>query len=888
MAENNSPIDPLNTPEETKINPPETPSEESIIADLIESVKEEEVASVSQESNTPWIPKEIEIKDVSSLITIIQTKWLDYIRIEPQDEWVEVTYVKDKNESDKILIKYPLYTQILLKIKEISGMSLTETWKVQDWAGNFKSGDKNYKITAKVSPSDFGEKIFFKSIEQAIKKSSGGKVSLWKIFWFLWATLFVSLILMWVFITFVVLNAKTIDDVKFFYSLGINLNNINAFIQQVVTVVFSILLIIETIVSAIILFKFFLTKKVEKKRKTMFLILSILTLIITFSTATLWMIIDKKIKSLPNWQEVAYWNVQVFDNEKLISEKFDKWDALIRDLSNIIGPITLKYDLTLFEKSENDKGLIIEKYLWDFGDGTKAEELNPTTIKSFTEKGTYNVTLMVEARDITGKIIEKKVDDIKTIRIDSIVKVIETTLPNGGKQVEFDASDLKNLGQIEWYFEENPANPVWVWEIFRPSKIFYEEQLIGMKIKNIDSETAGLDKIFTIQGQDSSSSIAWEIFFEQSERRDLEFTFWVKNAINDFGNGFITEFKWTFWEKEVTKKADITKLEESSKTSFTFSDYGSYEIKVTLKDSSWKEKLITKTINITKKLWILEWIKVYNENNKEIEWFRHEKSTREYYLHDLWVPAKIRFDTRLLRTDNPLYTLKEVKWDIGDDGDNDEVGKTLTHEIFSEWNSAIKVTYFFENIRSAKDNITMEERIYIDSKVKDVLLDLQIDMSSEYVPSLVKFDASLSYVRDDNITKFIYDYGDGKVEERDAINLWHLYSEAWDYTVTLTIVTENWKRFSLEKKVILKPKPQTVKISTSMKIAPIGQAIDFNSSESEWQIISYFWDFGDGYTSTDANPSHVYTQKWSYEVLLRVWFINNNFLEDTISIEVTN
>jgi hypothetical protein len=36
------------------------------------------------------------------------------------------------------------------------------------------------------------------------------------------------------------------------------------------------------------------------------------------------MIIDKKIRSLPNWQEMAYGEVQVYDNSKLISEKFDK------------------------------------------------------------------------------------------------------------------------------------------------------------------------------------------------------------------------------------------------------------------------------------------------------------------------------------------------------------------------------------------------------------------------------------------------------------------------------------------------------------------------------------------------------------------------------------
>ena len=45
-------------------------------------------------------------------------------------------------------------------------------------------------------------------------------------------------------VTFVVLNAKTVDDVKFFASLGISLNDINSFLLQVVTIIFSILLTI--------------------------------------------------------------------------------------------------------------------------------------------------------------------------------------------------------------------------------------------------------------------------------------------------------------------------------------------------------------------------------------------------------------------------------------------------------------------------------------------------------------------------------------------------------------------------------------------------------------------------------------------------------------------
>ncbi len=53
-----------------------------------------------------------------------------------------------------------------------------------------------------------------------------------------------------------------------------------------------------------------------------------------------------------------------------------------------------------------------------------------------------------------------------------------------------------------------------------------------------------------------------------------------------------------------------------------------------------------------------------------------------------------------------------------------------------------------------------------------------MDYESNYAPVNVRFDASESYIKNDNIIKFIYDYGDGIVEERDAINPSHLYSKA--------------------------------------------------------------------------------------------------------------
>lgn len=59
-------------------------------------------------------------------------------------------------------------------------------------------------------------------------------------------------------------------------------------------------------------------------------------LFFTFSTATAWLFIDKKISSLPNWQEMSYGQIQIYDNDKLINANFDKQSALIESTASLI------------------------------------------------------------------------------------------------------------------------------------------------------------------------------------------------------------------------------------------------------------------------------------------------------------------------------------------------------------------------------------------------------------------------------------------------------------------------------------------------------------------------------------------------------------------------
>ncbi len=57
------------------------------------------------------------------------------------------------------------------------------------------------------------------------------------------------------------------------------------------------------------------------------------------------------------------------------------------------------------------------------------------------------------------------------------------------------------------------------------------------------------------------------------------------------------------------------------------------------------------------------------------------------------------------------------------------------------------------------------------------------------------------------------------------------------------------------------------------------------SSDPDGTITSYEWDFADGSTSTNANPSHTYTTAGTYNATLAVW--DNDGLSDTDGVTIT-
>ena len=869
--------------------------------DALKSYNEEKQLAQQQEKLST-IEFDILIKSLNDIVDIILKDWHDYVRIEPSEQEVKLTFVKDWVDKDIKYIKYPVYSAIVLQAKSAGKLKLEITTSEQKWTWSISHRWKSYKTAVKTNPHDFGESVFFKINETAatLKNKKKEKLSFTKVLWYLLALLFTSLILWAVFLGFILFSSNSVADLKFFQSFGIDVGQVREFVSGLVNVVFLIIVFIETIFAWVFIFKAILTKKEFKKKKINSIILWISLTILTLATAFAWITLSTKINEL-KWEN--YGRPVIYDNIMLNSDFFsDPREALIDPSGNIIGPVTLKFEIDELLQRVRDNGNTIQWITWVFDDESIRKPANSTDIiREFTQIWSNTITLELEITDIAWEetVIEEEIADFDIL---SNVDVTVRNTKNGWKRYSFDASSLGDQWNIAWYYipdlskreneekqvaiEKALQEPIFEWYVFSPAKAIFEEEIIvWMDILDKESDFPTIDKIFLMSG-DGESDIEWSIGSRPSISDDLQYTLFIEEVENAFAGWFIEEVTWIIGDTRKTITVDPDDLQDSSEYLHEFEEYGDQRVIAVLTDTSGNEKTIETVLDIQKQIKLKSFLSVYNDITDE-ELGSYNENTKEYSIYDLWVPVSLRFDARFVTPTKQVYRLKNIDWDFDGDGNSDETGKIVTRDFEKIWEEEISVTYTFEHRTIDDETITHTDTIYIETVKKDVQLDLQIEKTSNYVPQIVRFDASKSRVNGDDIEKFTYDYWDGTPKEvRDAINPGHKYLEAWTYKVTIEAQTKKWKTYKLTKTLNLLEQPQEIKISSSLKRADAFQDIDFYSDESNGQITSFFWEFWDGATSTTANPRHKFEEPGEYEVKLTWTFANNNIEEDTIQITI--
>ena len=120
----------------------------------------------------------------------------------------------------------------------------------------------------------------------------------------------------------------------------------------------------------------------------------------------------------------------------------------------------------------------------------------------------------------------------------------------------------------------------------------------------------------------------------------------------------------------------------------------------------------------------------------------------------------------------------------------------------------------------------------------------------------------------DSADSYFWDFGDGTTSEEFEPE--HYYYSSGNYTVTLQASFNGFTKST--SKVIQIDGPQYYAcFSTDYTSYEAGESIKFHNC-SQPIADSYFWDFGDGYTSSANEPVHIYDRGGIFTITLHAYY----------------
>ncbi len=212
-------------------------------------------------------------------------------------------------------------------------------------------------------------------------------------------------------------------------------------------------------------------------------------------------------------------------------------------------------------------------------------------------------------------------------------------------------------------------------------------------------------------------------------------------------------------------------------------------------------------------------------------------------------------------SDNSTGNPSNWKWDLGNGTVSYLQNPVATYFNPGTYNIKLVITN-----ASGKDSIVKNQFIEVYSLPQP---NFNLSDSTGCFPLKVSF-TDISTPGSGNITNWQWDFGDGTLSTLQ--NPQHTYTASGNFTVILKVTN------SLGcTKVITRP--SLIKTVNGVKAAFSYSAVQgcsnsgpvaFTNSSTGTGTLTYFWNFGDGGTSTAANPNHNYTSGGSYTVSLIV------------------
>ena len=205
-------------------------------------------------------------------------------------------------------------------------------------------------------------------------------------------------------------------------------------------------------------------------------------------------------------------------------------------------------------------------------------------------------------------------------------------------------------------------------------------------------------------------------------------------------------------------------------------------------------------------------------------------------------------------------------WDFGDGGTSIEKHPEYAYPAAGVFAVSLTATNVYGSSTESKvDYITVTEVIHI--PVAEFSASATVITEGDQV--------EFTDLSDNSPTSWSWDFGDGGTSTLQ--NPSYIYASAGTYTVSLTVSNSAGSDNETKTYYITVGSPPVADFVGSPTTIGVGESVQF-TDQSTNSPTNWSWDFGDGQTSAERNPSHIYSSVGTYTVSLTVM---NSFGQDT-------
>ncbi len=288
----------------------------------------------------------------------------------------------------------------------------------------------------------------------------------------------------------------------------------------------------------------------------------------------------------------------------------------------------------------------------------------------------------------------------------------------------------------------------------------------------------------------------------------------------------VESWKWDFGDGETSGEQNPL---------HTYSSDGTYTVNLTIKDHDSDE-----TFSIKREGYI-------NAFNPPKANFTANVTSGE-------VPLTVNF------TDNSSNSPTEWLWDFGDLGDdNTSTLQNPTHTYLSAGTYNVKLT-----VKNPAGSDTFSDTISISAQPIPL-----VNFSSSVTMGQAPLNVNFTDLSENSpFLSWEWDFGDG-TNSTDQ-NTTHTYDVYGIYNVTLTVT--NYGGYSnITKDITVGKQDQPVAVFEANKTTGMPPlSVAFTDNSTGYNITSWYWDFGEGNTSTEQNPVYTFESEGNYSVSLKV------------------